>query len=178
MKTAEEWVSEIENEAGCLFGTKIKAAYLQRIREIQADAIGAADTIKSQARALHYGTIMGGSICNPAMPVEALYVRDWEKVTCEECLKLRPKPEMGGTAKSPADLSPALAQWQREHPPQFKPSDVVMLKSGGPRMTVVGVRGAAVSTVWFGLAREKRLGDFRPYCLCHCPTPSSEAKAT
>jgi uncharacterized protein YodC (DUF2158 family) len=32
---------------------------------------------------------------------------------------------------------------------QFKPGDIVSLKSGGPRMTVASVEGRTVSCEWF-----------------------------
>jgi uncharacterized protein YodC (DUF2158 family) len=32
---------------------------------------------------------------------------------------------------------------------EFKPGDVVMLKSGGPEMTVTGVKDGKVGAVWY-----------------------------
>ncbi|MGI9250418.1 MAG: YodC family protein [Pseudohongiellaceae bacterium] len=38
---------------------------------------------------------------------------------------------------------------------QFKVGDVVRLKSGSPRMTVINVRGDEVTTEWFDVGENK-----------------------
>lgn len=56
-------------------------------------------------------------------------------------------------------------------PDQFKPGDVVMLKSGGPKMTVNAVGeqfggGIRVWCDWF-VGTKKQSGDFEPNSLKH-----------
>jgi len=44
----------------------------------------------------------------------------------------------------------------------YKPGDVVMLKSGGPAMTVTGGYATAVGCMWFLLDGTERTATFNP----------------
>ncbi|MEC7298413.1 MAG: DUF2158 domain-containing protein [Pseudomonadota bacterium] len=49
----------------------------------------------------------------------------------------------------------------------FEKGDVVVLKSGGPKMTVSSVEGGEVSVVWFGKADKETHSVFGPELLLH-----------
>lgn len=56
----------------------------------------------------------------------------------------------------PAMVKPAVAPAEAMQSPVFKPGDVVMLKSGGPKMTISAVHGLAIDCRWFATSTSER----------------------
>lgn len=58
-------------------------------------------------------------------------------------------------------------------PEQFKPGDVVELKSGGPQMTISYISGDKVDCVWFE-GKQQKSGTFR-VAMLRTPEDFSDA---
>jgi uncharacterized protein YodC (DUF2158 family) len=60
---------------------------------------------------------------------------------------------------------------------EFKPGDVVQLKSGGPRMTIVSMRGGQADTEWFDEKKNPRTGTFALTSLDRAPDLKQRGQA-